>query len=234
MKKEVEVVAKISDPAIVQEMMNKFKLQGTVNGAVAYLPSEDGVKFNVYPCLRKNQEFRMNVNEGKGSDGLARVVCSVNGSPIRPFWVKSKKNQRGIDREIDARFSLYGSGLACIITLNKFGLLLIKKIWLENHYEYIEVKNRELFSTVLKGSEGKFIFTENIFGDKQNLNHFKEATAAVVRKANSPDGGGPIYFIEKELEVVFHEEMPPQMTFTQIGEKVILSAGMTMRSGTRM
>ncbi len=234
MTKLVEVVARVSDPKKIEVMKNRpgdFNLWETKNGAAVYLSSEDGIKYRVYPLLC-NEQFQMNVNEGKNSKGFATVVCSLAGFPIKPFWVKGKKNQREIDKEVDARFSLHGS--ACIITVNNLGLFLIKKIWIEDRYEYVELKTEEIFSTILKRNGGKFSFNENMFGTRKNLSHFKGAAIAAIKKANIPDGGGPIYFIEKEPEVIFHEEMPPQMALTQSSGRVILSAGMTMRSGTRM
>ena len=228
---KIEVIAKVGDPEIIEMMRRKpayFSLREAKTGVVVYFPSKDGIKYDVSPVLC-NEEFWMNVNEGKDDDGLVTVVCSLDGRLMKPFWVKGKKNQREVDRTIDVRFSLLGS--ICVVSINKLGLLLIQKIWIEDRYEYAEVKTQELFSIVLKRNGGKFIFSEKMFGTRHHFECFLEAVKAATKKANAPDGAGPTFFVEKEpdIQVIYREEIP-QMTITQKAGITVLSAGMTMRA----
>jgi hypothetical protein len=233
---KVEVVARVSDPKKIELMKNKpkdFILRETKSGAAVYLSSENGIIYDVSPLLC-NEQFRMNINEGRSSDGLVTIVCSIDGKPFRPFWMKGGKNQREVDKEVDARFSLRGS--VCAITVNRLGLFLIQKFWIENKYEHVEVKTNELFSTVLKRNGGKFIFSENMFGTRSPLYCFKKAVMAAIKKANTPDGGGPLFFSEEHISeenisVIFHEE-GSLMALTQGKKGAVFSAGMTMRSSS--
>jgi hypothetical protein len=86
-----------------------------------------------------------------------------------------------------------------------------------------------IFSTVLKRVRGKFLFNENMFTGSDRC-QFRDAAKAAIYKANSRDGGGAIFFAEKEPSVVFHE-VQPQDAMASAGEyKAVLSGGMTMVS----
>ncbi|MFA5208352.1 MAG: hypothetical protein WC428_06945 [Candidatus Paceibacterota bacterium] len=227
---KVEVVARLNDPEKIEAMKRNPRdcsLRETKSGVAVYLPLKNGICYNV-PSLLYDEEFRMNISEGRSNDGMVTVVCSIDGKPFRPFWVRGRKNQREDDKEVDARFSLYGS--VCVITLNRLGLFIIQKLWVEKKYGRAEVRTKEFFSTVLKRNGGKFIFSEGMFGTKSFLGYFEKATKAAIRKANSFDGGGPMFFLEKDPVVVFHDEMPAGMSLdNRKPGKTVISGGMTVR-----
>ncbi|HNY36303.1 MAG TPA: hypothetical protein PLD14_03435 [Candidatus Pacearchaeota archaeon] len=202
-----------------------INLRETQGGAVAYLYSKEGIKYDI-PLILCGQELRMNISEGKRNDRLVTVVCSTRGEPKKPFWVKSQKNQRDVDKEVDARFSLRGP--ACVITVNNQGRFSIYDVWIEIRHGHAEVRTEEVFSVFLKRNKGKFIFSESMFGS----DCFKEAAIAAIKKANISDGGGPMFFLEKDPAVIFREEGSP-MAFTQDKKGAVFSAGMTMRSSSQ-
>ena len=229
---KVEVVARLNDPEKIEAMKRNPRdciLRETKSGVAVYLSLKNGICYDV-PSLLCNEEFRINVEEGKNSDGLVTIVCSFDGKPLRPFWVKGRRNKRENDKEVDARFSLRDFIYA--ITVNRLGLFIIQKIWIESKYGRVELKTKEFFSTVLKRNGGKFIFNEKMLEINSSLVYFKEAAEVAIKKANTSDGGGPMFFLEKEPTVIFHEEESSIMTLTQDRKGVVFSAGMTMRSGS--
>lgn len=223
-----EVVMKICNPKMIRVMEKRpeeFNLREVEGGVVVYLENKDGM-YSIPPLLCE-EKFWVNVNEGKNKDGLVTIVCSLNGGSIRPFWVKGRKNQREIDKEVDVRFSLYKP--ACLVTVNRRGLLAIYKLSAEDHFTQVEVKYIEIFSSILKVNNGKFFFNEKVLEGKNHLVCFVDAIKAAIKKANSSDGGGPMYFSPKDPVVIFHEERDARksvMAITQKGgRKTILSDG---------
>ena len=203
-------------------------MQRVKNRAIVNLEPMEGNKY-IVPDLLYGEELKMNVNEGKTNDGFVTVVCATDGGSIRPFWVKGRKNQREIDREVDARFSLHRS--AYVVTLNKFGLLVIYRIWINQAFGYVELEAKEVFTVVLNNRNGKLVFTDKIFATKESAAKFDAAIKAAIYKANSPDGGGPTYFTESDPVVIFRQEKPSSMTIVRNKEKTVLAAGIAMPIG---
>lgn len=231
---EIEVVAVVCDPGKIESIRGKpmdFDCRETKGGIVVSLPCIGDRQFSVHPTLH-NEQFKANVNEGKSRDGLVTVICTPDGKRIRPFWVKSKRNQRECDRYVDARYSLYKG--FCVMMLGKTGILTGLKVHLEHHSNCVEVKQQTVFSAVLKKSAGKIQFDERLLG---NNTCFIEPVKAAVDKANASDGGGARYFLDKYPDVVFHEEQPSGMTITatsrgghRLSGGMAIPPGMTVRT----
>ena len=226
-----EVIIKAFKSEVIRAMRKRpeeFNLQEIGDGVVVYLESRDGVFYDIPPLLCE-EDFWVNVNEGKDKDGLVTVVCSLSGGPIRPFWIKGRRNQREIDKEVDAKFSLYKP--ACLVTVNQRGLLAIYKLSAEDHFTQIEVKLLELHASLLKVNKGKFFFDERLLEGRNHLICFVDVIKAAVKKANASDSGGPMYFLGKDPVVIFHEEKDARksvMAITQRGRgKIVISDGVT-------
>lgn len=232
MEKNIEVIAMVSDPRKIEAMKNKpgiFEITMTRSGSAAVtLFSENGIRYEVPPLLC-NESFRIRADEGKSPEGIVSIICSVNGFPIRPFWIKTRKNQRDADQYVDARFSLDRE--FCFVTVNKLGLLVVTKVSMEDRLGYIEVKVRELFSTVLKRNGGKFLFSENMFPSRSPLACFGDPVKAAIRKANSSDGGGPLYCKQDDpAEVVRKGTASSTLNVLRAGNTIVLRGGMSMVS----
>jgi len=227
MKIETQVVAKTNDEKKIELSKKDLNLVVRTSGfgAVISLPrSKDGFGFNV-PSFLCNEELFININEGKSREGIVTVVCDIDGKPLRPFWIKGGKNQRGVDEGIDARFSLYRP--ACVVTVSKRGQLGIYRIYLAEFSNYVEVKDLEIYSGLLKWTKGKFFLDKRISEELPYLNCFKEAIKVAIKKADSSNGG-PSYFLEKPPDIIFHEEQPKSMVISKNGEKTVFLAGIVL------
>jgi hypothetical protein len=223
-----EVIMKICDERIIRVMEKRpeeFNLRKVEGGVIVYLKAVKDSLYEIPPLLCE-EEFWVNVNEGKDRNGLVTVVCSLSGGLIKPFWVKGRNNQREIDKEVDVRFSLYKP--ACLITVNQRGLLAIYKLSVEDHFTQVEVKLLEIHSSILKMNKGKFFFNEKSLEGRKYLLCFLEAIKVAVKKANASDGGGPMYFLPKSPIVIFHEEQSPMAIAQKGGGKIVLSSGVTI------
>jgi hypothetical protein len=230
MKIETQVVAKTNNEEKIKLSKKDLNLVVRTSGfgAVISLPkSKDGFGFDVLSFLR-DEELFININEGKNREGLVTVVCDVDGKPLRPFWIKGGKNQRGVDEGIDARFSLYRP--ACVVTVSKRGQLGIYRIYLEEFSSYVEVKDLEIYSGLLKWTKGKFFLDKRISEELPYLNCFKEAIKVAIKKANSSNGG-PSYFLEKPPDIIFHEEQSESMVLSKKEKTTVFLAGIALSRG---
>lgn len=229
MSNVLKVIALVSDQKKIVTMMKKpeiFDLTMMRSGsAIVSLVLRESGKYEVPPLLC-NENFRINVNEGKDAEKFVTVVCDTNGMPIRPFWVKGKRNQREIDHDVDVRFSLDRE--FCFISLNKNCLLIVTKVTMKDYYGYVQLKTQELFSTVLKRNGGKFLFNENIFPVRSPLNCFREPVRVAIKKGNLPDGGGPLYFEQRDpAEVVSKEVGSSTLSVLKTDHTILLHGGVS-------
>jgi len=203
---EIEVIAMVYGPGVdsIRERPMDFQCRETKSGVAVSLPCIGDRKFVLHPDLSR-AELRVNVNEGK-ANGFATVVCGTSGEKIRPFWVKSKRNQRNPDKNVDARFSF--SRPFCLVTLGSDCLLNILEINLVRHKNFIEVVQKTIFCYVPKRLSGKFIFSENLLKEHSQFN---DSVKAVIKKANSSDGGGPTFFQEEYPMEVYRRNSPKDL-----------------------
>lgn len=206
--KRIGVTTLIRDPEVIQVLKESkvkdksFELYTVRNGVIMSLIPDDTGRYFPQPYAGS---FRMEMTEGKSEDGVVTVVCDRNGKKIKPYWVKNDRSQRSIDSDIDARFSVRES--ACIVTLDKVGRFIVSMARIEDYSDYIEIREVEIFSAVVRRNGGKFLFSENMFADSDRY-QFEGAAKVAIRKANSRDGGGAKFFIEDEPSVVIHEVQP--------------------------
>lgn len=209
---------------------------------VSLLPDEDNRC--VIPSIFSEERVLVNANECRTAEGVVMIVGDAHGNPLRPYWTRSKKSQSQQDG-IDVRFSLSGRGT--LVTLNKNGLLVISSIWVKKALSsdekiiLAELKLEEkMHPIVLKKIEGKFIFPGQAF-KASHLKGFSSMVQAAIIKANKPNGG-PVYFLEKEAAVIFHEEDGGTVVMTSrkgfpvfsggvaIPDQSQASSGMTVRT----
>jgi hypothetical protein len=227
--KRIRVTALIRDPEVIQVLKESkarnesFELYTVRNGVIMSLIDKDG-RYSPQPYAGS---FHMEMTEGKSEDGVVTVVCDRNGEKMKPYWIKNKHSQRSVDAETDVRFSVRES--ACIVTIDEVGRFVVSMARIKDHTDYIEIREVEIFSAVVRRNGGKFLFNENMFSDSDRY-QFRNVAKAAIRKANSRDGGGPMFFVEKDPSVAFHE-VQTQSTMASTGEcKAVFSGGMTMVS----
>lgn len=227
---QIEAIAMVYDPeaASVKRRPMDFQYRETKNGVAVSLPCIGDRRFALHQDLSK-ASFRLNVSEGM-INGLATVVCGTDGEKIKPFWVKPRRNQREADRNVDARFS--SPRPFCVLMLGKNCILTILEVSLKRNPNFVEVTQEIIFSGAPKRLGGKFIFTESLLSDHPAFN---DAFRAVIKKANSSDGGGPIFILEDDPEKVYRKANPVDLLSGADG-RYRFSGGIAMPigNGTRM
>jgi len=207
----MDLVAKIKGTEKVVKFLENnprdFNVHRTSNdNLIVTLPVGEDGRCNI-PSILFGERVLMNLEEGRTADGLVTVIADSHGNPLWPYWVRNRKSQCQQDG-IDVRFSI--SGGATLVTVNRLGLLILSSVSLKKFFDpdektdYIQVRTEERMSAILKRNGGKFLFPSQEFQRRPYLKGYSSVIEAAIAKTNKPNAG-PVYFLEREAAVVFHE-----------------------------
>jgi len=202
----------------------------TINSdLIVTLPVDENGRCDILPIF-SSEKAQMNINEVRMGDGFVTVVADSRGNPLWPYWIRNRKSQCQQDG-IDVRFSVTGG--ACVATLNRRGLLILSSVFLKKGFDpdektdYIQIKEEEMMSVVLKRNGGKFLFPSREFSRRPSLKGYASVVEAAITKANKPNSG-PVYFLEKEASVIFHEADGNTVVMTARKRSQVFSGGLVI------